>query len=66
MEKSVSTSISLRKLITAKQVADCLSISVHTVYKWAESGKLPSVKIGYLLRFDPDRIEKFIANGEAA
>jgi len=41
-----------------------LQISVHTAYKWVESGKLPAVKLGYNLRFDPDRIEKFIANGE--
>jgi excisionase family DNA binding protein len=43
-----------------------LQISVHTAYKWAESGRLPAVKLGYTLRFDPDRIEKFIANGETA
>jgi len=24
----------------------------------------PAVKLGYNLRFDPDHIEKFIANGE--
>jgi excisionase family DNA binding protein len=43
-----------------------LQISVHTVYKWVESGKLPVVKLGYNLRFDPDRIEKFIADRESA
>jgi excisionase family DNA binding protein len=64
MEKSVSTCTSAKKLLTVKQVADRLSISVHTVYKWAESGRLPAVKLGYMLRFDPDRIEKFITRGE--
>jgi excisionase family DNA binding protein len=50
--------------LTVKQVAALLQISHHTAYKWAESGRLPSVKLGYILRFDPDQIEKFIANGE--
>ncbi len=54
-----------KNLLTVKHVSEMLSISVHTVYKWAENGKLPSIKIGYLLRFDPDRIEAFIAKGAA-
>jgi len=61
----MSTCISAKKLLTVKQVADRVSISVLTVYKWAESSKLPSIKIGYLLRFDPERIEQFISK-EAA
>jgi excisionase family DNA binding protein len=53
-----------KNLLTVKEVSEILSISVHTAYKWAESGKLPAVKLGYMLRFDPDRIEKFIAKGQ--
>jgi excisionase family DNA binding protein len=55
-----------KNLLTVKQVSEMLGISIHTAYKWAKSGRLPTVKLGYLLRFDPDRIEKFIANGETA
>jgi len=62
----MSTCISAKKLLTVKQVADRLSISVHTAYKWAESGRLPSFKLDYILRFDPERIEKFIAKGAVA
>jgi excisionase family DNA binding protein len=61
----MSVCLTTKKLLTAKQVADSLSISVHTAYKWAENGKLPSIKIGYLLRFDPERIEQFIRKGAA-
>lgn len=53
-----------KNLLTIKQVSEMLNISVHTAYKWSASGKLPSVKLGYTLRFDPDRIEKVIAKGE--
>jgi len=55
-----------KNLLKIKQVAEMLQISVHTAYKWVESGRLPAVKLGYNLRFDPDLIEKFIANGETA
>ena len=53
-----------KNLLNIKQVAALLQISLHTAYKWAESGRLPAVKLGYMLRFDPERIEKFIAKGD--
>lgn len=53
-----------KNLLKIKEVAELLQISVHTAYKWVESGRLPAVKLGYSLRFDPDRIDKFIENGE--
>jgi excisionase family DNA binding protein len=49
-----------RKFLTVKDVAEMLSISVQTAYKWARCGRLPAVKLGYLLRFDPDAIERLI------
>ncbi|MGB2589011.1 MAG: helix-turn-helix domain-containing protein [Candidatus Acidiferrum sp.] len=55
-----------KNLLTIKQVSEMLSISVHTAYKWAATGRLPVIKLGYSLRFDPERIEKFIAEGETA
>jgi excisionase family DNA binding protein len=64
--ESKGTALARKNLLKIKQVAEMLQISVHTAYKWAESGRLPAVKLGYSLRFDPDRIEKFIANGETA
>jgi len=64
--KSRGTAMARKNLLKINQVAELLQISVHTAYKWAESGRLPAVKLGYNLRFDPDSIEKFIANGETA
>jgi excisionase family DNA binding protein len=55
-----------KNLLTIKQVAALLNISVQTTYKWSAKGKLPTVKLGFMSRFDPDRIEKFIARGETA
>jgi len=62
--ESRGTAMARKNLLKIKQVAEMLQISVHTAYKWVESGRLPAVKLGYNLRFDPDRIEKFIQTGE--
>jgi excisionase family DNA binding protein len=35
-----------RRLISIKEAAQRLGLSAITIYRWAESGKLPSVKLG--------------------
>jgi excisionase family DNA binding protein len=55
----------MKQLLTPKKVAERYDVSVKTIYKWAESGRLPSIKLGYLLRFDPDAVEAFIDNGRS-
>jgi len=37
--------------------------SPRTLYKWAYAGRLPSVKIGKLLRFRRSDLERLIADG---
>lgn len=49
-----------QKLLTVKEVSARLGIAEQTTYKWARSGRLPGIKLGYLLRFDPDEIERMI------
>ena len=48
------------RLLNVTQVAERLGVSTHTVRKWLELRKIPFVKIGACVRFDPDLIEKFI------
>jgi excisionase family DNA binding protein len=43
-------------LWTVKDVAAFLRCSTSLVYKKAESGALPSLRIGALLRFDPSAV----------
>lgn len=45
-----------QNLLTVKQVADFLQVKIKTVYSWAETGKIPSHKIGSCLRFDRNKI----------
>ena len=48
----------------ARDVASYLKVSRSWVYHRAEAGEIPCLKIGGLLRFDPQAIHAF-ARGEA-
>ena len=47
-------------LWTAADVARFLNASQSYVYKAAEAGKLPCVRIGGMLRFDPRAIQALV------
>ncbi|MBC7255014.1 MAG: helix-turn-helix domain-containing protein [Chloroflexi bacterium] len=38
-------------LLTVKQVAQYLQLKESTIYSWAQSGKIPAIKIGRTWRF---------------
>jgi excisionase family DNA binding protein len=48
-----------RALLTAKQASAYLCIHPKTLYRWADGGKIPSLKIDRLLRFNPAEIEQW-------
>jgi excisionase family DNA binding protein len=50
-------------LWNANEVATYLKVSRSWVYHRAESGELPCLRVGGLLRFDPEMIRAF-ARGE--
>lgn len=47
-------------LLTAEQVGRMLGIDRSTVYRLAESGRLPGAKIGRQWRFRPDHVERLL------
>jgi PTS system nitrogen regulatory IIA component len=47
-------------VLTIKDVAKVLQLSTSTVYKYAEKGKIPSIKIGTARRFTESDIEKYV------
>ncbi|MGH7867241.1 MAG: helix-turn-helix domain-containing protein [Candidatus Dormibacteraceae bacterium] len=47
-------------LWTARDVARYLNVSKSWVYQAAESGRLPCIKLGALVRFDPAAIKTLI------
>jgi excisionase family DNA binding protein len=50
-------------LWTAADVARFLNASQSYVYKAAEAGRLPCIRIGAMLRFDPARIRQLVCGG---
>jgi excisionase family DNA binding protein len=55
------------RLLDVQEAAATLGLkSPRTLYKWAYSGRIPSVKIGRLLRFHRADVERLIAQGHRA
>ena len=54
---------SIMEFLTVDEAAKVLKITKHTVYKWAEAGKIPSRKFGpKCLRFLFSDLEEFTRN----
>jgi excisionase family DNA binding protein len=60
MEERVKKIPELRRLITAKEASQYLSLSTDTVYRMASSKKLPYLKIGDRVLFDVKALDHWI------
>lgn len=47
-------------LITASQIAECLNVSEHTVYRWCRSRKIPHFNLHNTYRFDPGEVQEWL------
>jgi excisionase family DNA binding protein len=47
-------------LLTVREAAQYLAVSVSTLYGWVWRRRIPFVKIGRALRFDPQDLAAFI------
>jgi excisionase family DNA binding protein len=54
----------MSEIMTPKEVASYLKLSVLTVYKHAKQGTLPSFRIGTSWRFDKNKIDAALMGGE--
>ena len=55
------------QLLTVRQAAQLLNVSVSTLYNWVWLRQLPFVKLGRCLRFDRLELERFVqANRHSA
>lgn len=59
----MSTEIKQEGLWDARVAADFLKVKKATVLLWARQGRLPSVKVGGLIRFRPDDIRAVAEQG---
>ena len=57
-----STEISLNEALwTVRQAAAFLCLGRNTLYEWAASGKLPSLRLGSRIRFQPAALRRWVA-----
>ena len=52
--------MTMKRLLSAKEVAEYLHVKPITVRRKAQSGEIPSIKIGHRLRFDEQQIDKWL------
>ncbi|TNF52217.1 DNA-binding protein [bacterium] len=53
------------KILTAKEVAEYLQLTDITIYKYATEGKIPGYKIGSRWRFEKEKIDELLKNGNS-
>ncbi|GJM43208.1 MAG: hypothetical protein DHS20C21_00500 [Gemmatimonadota bacterium] len=49
-------------LLTVPEVAELLRVRESSVYTWAETGVLPTYRVGRLLRFDRGQIQAWLTS----
>ncbi len=47
-------------LLDVKQLSELTGLSIFTLYSWINQKRIPYVKVGRLVWFDPKKIEKWI------
>jgi excisionase family DNA binding protein len=55
----------MSEMLTAKEMQDLLQVDRSTIYRMAEAGQLPAVKVGKQWRFPSDLVESWL-NAQAA
>lgn len=51
------------RLLTAKQTAELLQVTLPRVYELARTGLIPSVRMGRQIRFNEEALRVWAANG---
>ena len=55
----------MNKLVDGKMIAELLGdLNYFTIMAWAEQGRIPSIKVGRLRKFDPDQVLEWIRSGK--
>jgi excisionase family DNA binding protein len=52
--------LELKRLLNVKEGAEVLNVSEHTLRQWIHQRRVPVVKLGKAVRFDPEDLQKFI------
>lgn len=52
------------QLLTVDQVAEMFQVSKVTIKRWVKGGVLPVTRVGGVVRFEQDAIQKVIEDGK--
>ena len=52
--------------LSVEEIAGYLGVKRATIYKWVHLDKIPSHKVGRLLKFKSSEIDKWVKSGKAA
>ena len=55
---------STNKMVTPKQAAEVLQISERTLFKLTKFDGLPAIKIGRIVRYDPEDLAAWISKNK--
>jgi len=50
----------MEKWLTLEQIAEYLQMSTSSIYKMAQTGKIPAYKVGRQWRFKKEEIDKWV------
>ena len=62
---SIEGGVYMKEILTAREVAAILKLNKITVYKYANEGKIPGVRIGNRWRFDRAQIEELMSGARS-
>jgi PTS system nitrogen regulatory IIA component len=61
--KDVTGESIMAQIMTTKEIAKYLKLHQITICKLSKEGKIPSIRIGSVWRFDKEVIDEWIARG---
>ncbi len=50
----------MNKLLSPQELSATLNISIETVYAWTSQKRIPYIKMGRLVRFNVDEVNKWL------
>jgi len=58
--KNKQGELNMEKWLTLEQIAEYLQMSISSIYKMAQAGKIPAYKVGRQWRFKKEEIDQWV------
>jgi len=60
VSKNKQSELNMDKWLTLEQIAEYLQMSTSSIYKMAQTGKIPAYKVGRQWRFKKEKIDSWV------